>query len=333
VSFIYTPGTSLLLKGAGILLLMLLLAGCISDTSTPTARDQHTNTFVSGSPGVAGTSNQQITYSTLPQALLIRTFYGGGLTGSLSLSPEVSIYGNGTYILGTTQQGKLSSDALQQLLHTVVDTYGLLSMQQQQFADIQDQNATFLELNLDEKPMQFIYGSFGYQHESSETMKEYHQLGQALTAINNALTGPTYPYRSNQLALLVRRDFSPDLTQTIPTWSLSDFTLAQAADFECGSIPSDDTSQNPETGCLKYTIPDHAILLTSEQATTLEDQLHDQQQGVFSEQGDYYDVTLCPLLPDELADQQLAMFGSAQMTYVGVPLLEGPIPPTSTPTS
>jgi hypothetical protein len=311
-----------------LLLLSLLLTACLGSKEPA----PHTTTFVSGQPGAAGTPNQAITYSTLPQDVLIRTFTGGGLYGSLSLSPNVSIYGDGTYILGTTQEGQLGTDALQNLLHHLVDTYGLLDMQQRQFADIQDQNATYLELNLNGQQMEFMYGSFGNQQESALAMQEYHNLGLALTAINQALTGPTQPYHSQYMALLVRQDFSPNLSQSIPAWPITDFTLAQAAAFECGLIPQDTTSQNPETGCLKYTIPDNAILLTATQQATLVAQMPNQTQSDFSEDGLYYQVTLRPLLPDEIVSKELAMFGSAQQSYKGVPLLEGAVPPVPTPT-
>lgn len=312
----------------GLLLLTILLVGCLGDK--PPA--PHTNTFVSGLPGATGRPNQAITYNDQPQDVLIRTFTGGGFYGSLSLSPNLSIYGDGSYILGTTQQGQLDADTLQQLLHSLVDTDGLLNMQQQQFADIQDQNATYLALNLNGQHLEFMYGSFGNQHESAQAMQEYHNLGQALTTINNAITGPTQPYHSDKVALLVRQDFSPDLTQSIPAWPITDFTLAQAAAFECGLLPQDTTSQNPETGCLKYTVPSHAILLTTSQQAVLTAQMNGQQQADFSELGLYYQVILRPLLPDESVTKQLAMFGSAQESYSGVPLLEGTVPPVPTPT-
>jgi hypothetical protein len=132
--------------------------------------------------------------------------------------------------------------------------------------------------------------------------------------------------------LLVRQDFSPDLTQLPAIWPLADFTLAQAAVFECGLIPHDAVDQNQEAGCLKYTIPQHAILLTATQLTAIQQQLDTQQQGDFREGYAYYTVTLRQLLPDELPTGQLAMFGSAQESYLGVPLLQGSVPPIPTPT-
>lgn len=314
--------------------LLILLSACLGITSTTTTakHSTHTTSFVSSAPSNSGMGNQQITYNSNPQDVVIRTFYGGGQQGSLSLAPQVSIYGDGTYILGTSRQGKLRDTTLQDLLHKLVDMYGLLSMQQQQFADIQDQNATFLQLNLNGKHLQFMYGSFGNQQESTQAMSEYRNLGQALTDVNNTLTGPTQAYHAQHVALLVRQDFSPDLSQTISTWPLSDFTLAQAAVFECGLIPADQVGLNPETGCMKYTIPAHAILLTAAQLTTIEQQLNNQPQGDFTENGLYYTVTLRPLLPDELPLQQLAMFGSSQYNYVAVPLLQGNVPPVPTPT-
>src|SRR5689334_6209582 len=94
------------------LLLASILSSCDSDNN-----GQQTLTA----------ANQSISYSTKAQDVLIRTFYGGGLYGSFSLGPQVSVYGDGTYILGLDQQGKLSSDDLQNLLNTLLDTYGLLN--------------------------------------------------------------------------------------------------------------------------------------------------------------------------------------------------------------
>jgi hypothetical protein len=264
--------------------------------------------------------------------VLIRTFYGGGLYGSLEISPEISIYGNGTYILGADRQGMLSADILQQLLHTLAGTYGLLSMQRQQFADIQDQNATFLELTLNGKQREYIYGSFGNVQESQQDIDEYHRLNKALTAITEALKGPIRPYTSKSIALLARQTFSPDFSQNIPYWPLSDYTLAQAAVFVCGVLSPDNTSPNAETGCLKYLKPNNAILLTAAQLQTLQGDLNNQQEGTFTEGGLYYTIFLRPLLPDELPTKTLAMFGSDQFTYSGVPLLEGTVPPIPTPT-
>jgi hypothetical protein len=56
-------------------------------------------------------------------------------------------------------------------------------------------------------------------------------------------------------------------------------------------------------------------------------------QGDFTEQGLYYTVFLSPLLPDEVARKQLAMFGSDQEIFRGVPLLSGKVPPIPSPTA
>jgi hypothetical protein len=200
-------------------------------------------------------------------------------------------------------------------------------LHQQQFVDIQDQNATFLELALNGKQAEFIYGSFGNQPESTQAMDEYHRLEKALKALTEAVSGPTQPYTSTSIALLAHETFSPNLTKTIPEWSLPDFTLARVAVYECGLIPNDDTSRNAEIGCLNYTIPKNALLLTASQLKVIRAQLQGRQQGTFSEQGLYYAVFLRPLLPDELPHKMLAMFGSAQGGFQGVPLLEGKVPP------
>jgi hypothetical protein len=199
-------------------------------------------------------------------------------------------------------------------------------MHRQQFIDIRDQSATFLELTMNSKTTEFIYGSFGNIQESAQDMDEYNGLGKALKAINEALKGPTQAYSSTSVALLVRRTFSPDLSQDIPAWRQHDFTLAQAATFVCGVIPADDTSQNAETSCLKFVIPRNAILLTAAQVQAIQGQLKRAQQGTFIEQGLYYTVYLRPLLPDELPLKMLAMFGDNQATYSGVPLHTGPLP-------
>ncbi len=309
-----------------VLLLSVLFVACTTSPPSPNRSNQHTTS----SNITSSSSNRPITYSTNPQDVLIRTFYGGGLYGSLSFGPNISIYGDGTYILGIDRQGKLSTAALQQLLHTLVDTYGLLTLHQQQFADIQDQNATFLELALNGRQREFMYGSFGNQPESTQAMDEYSRLEKALKAITEALNGPTQPYTGTSVALLAHRTFSPNLTKTIPEWSLPDFTLTQAAIYECGLIPNDETSRNAEIGCLNYTIPKNALLLTKAQLKAIRAQLQGQQQGTFSEQGLYYAVFLRPLLPDELPHKTLAMFGSAQGGFRGVPLLEGKMPSVST---
>jgi hypothetical protein len=309
----------------------LLLSAC-ADLLSSTGQGSQTNPATTSFTSSSDASNQSITYSTRPQDVLVRTFYGGGLYGSLELAPDISVYGDGTYILGLDRQSKLGTDALQQLLHVLVDTYGLLNLKKQQFSDIQDQNATFLELALNGKHVEFEYGPFGTQSETAQDMDEYHRLGKALSAITEALKGPVRPYTGTAVALLARRNFSPDLSQQIPFWQLPDFTLEQAADFECGLLPQDQVSPNGETGCLKYVKPTHAILLTTAQIQTIKGQLGALQQATFVDQGLYYEITLRPLLPDELPQKTLAMFGSDQFSYSGVPLLIGVVPPVPTPT-
>ncbi len=316
---------------AGALLVVLILMSILltaSDTfkATGSARQKNITSLQSAS-GL-------ITYSSNAQDVLIRTFYGGGNLGVLNFSPEISIYGDGSYILGpglTMREGKLGSTALQQLLHTLVDTYGLLNFQQRQFYDVPDQNATFLQLMLNGKYYEFLYGQFGAVQESSQELDEYQRLGKVLTSITEALTGPTYPYTSNSMALLVHQDFSPDFSRDIPSWSFPDFTLNQLAIYECGSIPPDETGPNADTGCLSFTIPRNALLLSAKQLQQIRSVLNGQQQGEFEERGLYYTVILRPLLPDEVWQKTLAMLGSQQLSYVGVPLRVGPVPiPTPT---
>lgn len=306
-------------------LLCVLLTACSSPSTSSSANTGNHRSLAS--------NNGTITYSASPQAVLIRTFYGGGNLGSFEISPDISIYGDGSYILGPglqMRQGKLNTDSLQQLLHTLVDTDGLLQLNRQQFYDVPDQNATVLQLTLNGKFYEFLYGPFANLQESAQDIDEYHRLGNALTSITEAFTGPTSPYTSSSMALLVHQDFSPDLTQTIPTWSVKDFTLADVATYECGPTPQDINGPNASSGCLTLTVPRKALLLSQKQLQAIMPLLQNQQQGEFQEQGLYYRVTIRPLLPDELAEKMLAMFGSAELTYAGVPLMNGPVPEATT---
>jgi hypothetical protein len=302
-----------------------------------TACDSHANSSSSKSAKqtLSISSGSTITYNTRPQDLLIRTFYGGGKLGTFEISPEISIYGDGTYILGPglqMQEGRLQADTVQQLLNKLVDTYGLLKLNRQQFYDIPDQNATVLQLMLNDKEYMYLYGPFGNMQESAQDRSEYQRLGNALTSITGALIGPTRPYTSQQMVLLVHQTFSPDLSQSIPYWSFQDFTLYQLSAFECGLIPSDVTGPNADTGCLTYTVPHTALLLNTQQLQQLKALLHGQKQTVFLEKGAYYSVSLRPLLPDEIEQKAIAMFGSQELNYSGVTLSEGPVPiPTPTP--
>ncbi|MBE3559991.1 MAG: hypothetical protein IMW89_12300 [Ktedonobacteraceae bacterium] len=310
-----------------LLCVLLLLTACTG--SIPAENQSQAG---SQNSTINGPKNEPITYSTDSHDVLIRTFYGGGLYGSLSLGPQVSIYGDGTYILGLNRQGKLTTDALQQLLNTLVDTYGLLHLKRQQFSDIPDQNAAFLELYLNGKHSEFLYGAFVAQSASAQDMDEYQRLGKALTAITESLKGPVQPYHGTRYALLARQIFNPVHATPPYYWPLYDFTLDQVTAYECGALPPDDTSPNQESGCLKYTVPNQAVLLNDAQLQRLKPFLNNQLSGVFIEQGNYYEITLRPLLPDELVTKKLAMLGSAQSAYKDIPLHEGPLPPvTSTP--
>ena len=216
--------------------LLLLIASCSGLQGATPSSGSTNNTPHS----TLSTNNGVVTYDTSPQDVIIRTFYGGGNMGTLEMSPDISIYGDGTYILGPglqMREGKLSTDALQQLLHALVDTDGLLGFQRQQFYDIPDQNMTLLQLNLNGKNYTWYYGQFGSLQESSQDMDAYHRLGQALSTIIQSLPGPTHAYTSNNVVLLVHEDFSPNLTKTIPVWTLPDFTLDSVATYECGVTP------------------------------------------------------------------------------------------------
>jgi hypothetical protein len=296
---------------------MILLTACNDASSTPT---HHT---------ISSNSGSIITYNTRPQDVLIRTFYGGGKRGTLEMSPDISIYGDGTYILGPELQmreGKLQVDAVQQLLVKLVDTYGLTRLNRQQFYDISDQNATLLQLNLNDKAYEFLYGPFGNLQESAQDLNEYQRLGKALTSITDALSSPTYSYTGHEMALLAHQTFSPDLSQNIPTWDFQDFTLDQLVTYECGALPPDVNGPNAESGCLTFTVPRAAVLLNTQQLQQILKLLNGQDQGTFLENGLYYNVALRPLLPDELTQKMLAMFGSQELSYTGVHLDEGPVP-------
>jgi hypothetical protein len=308
---------------------MILFTACDSNTNTSSIHNAKQTLSTS--------SGSSITYSTRPQDVLIRTFHGGGKLGTFEMSPEISIYGDGTYILGPglqMQQGRLQVDALQQLLNKLVDTYGLLKLNKQQFYDIPDQNATVLQLMLNGKASTYLYGPFGNLPESAQDISEYQRLGKALTSITEALVGPTHKYTSQEMVLLVHQTFSPDLSQSIPNWHFQAFTLFQLATYECGLIPPDITGPNADTGCLTYTVPHTALMLNAQQLQEIKVLLHGQEQGVFLENGLYYSVILRPLLPDEPEQKMLAMFGSQELSYSGVSLVRGPVPiPTPTPTS
>ena len=228
------------------------------------------------------------------------------------------------------REGQMGSDALEQLLQTLVDTDGLLTFTTRQFYDIPDQNATFLQLTLNNTTYSFQYGPFGNLQESAQDMNAYHRLGAALSSITNAVNGPTHPYTGSQAALLVHQDFNPDPSQTIPSWSLPDFNLYNLNIYECGPPEVGPTGPNADTGCLTYTVPQNALLLNQQQQQAIHSQLKGHQQGVFYDLGNYYSVTLRPLLPDEAAQKMLAMLGSAELDYAGVPLQAGPVP-TATP--
>jgi hypothetical protein len=310
-------------------IIIVLFTACESNANTSTTNGAKQTLSIS--------SGSTITYNIRPQDVLIRTFYGGGKLGTFEISPEISIYGDGTYILGPglqMQEGRLQAAALQQLLNKLVDTYGLLKLNKQQFYDIPDQNATILQLMLNDKEYTYLYGPFGNMQASAQDRSEYQRLGNALTSITEALVGPTHPYTNQQMVLLVHQTFSPDLSQSIPNWSFQDFTLFQLSTFECGLIPPDITGPNADTGCLTYTVPHTALLLNTHQLQQMKRLLHGQQQAIFQENGVYYSVTLRPLLPDEMQQKTLAMFGSQELNYVGVTLSKGPVPiPTPTPTS
>lgn len=279
-------------------------------------------------------SGSAFTYSARSTDVLVRLFYGGGKVGKLELTPEISLYGDGTFITGPglqPRQGAISNDTLQSLLHTLTSTDNLLQLPRQVFRDIPDQNAVLLQVMLNDKQYQFIYGPFGHLQESSQDMHAYRQLGNAITTIHQRLNHTTRAYTSQESALLVyqtfRADFSWQQNQVIPRWPLtSTLNLSHAAIYECGAIPQDITSPNKDIGCLNYTVPQRAILLDPQNTRVVSNVLHGQQQSMFLEGGNYYVVMLRPLLPDEITQQRLAMYGSNTQDYTPIPLKSGPIP-------
>jgi hypothetical protein len=311
---------------ASLCVVALLFPACDTSQSTAPKAQSHT---------ISTNNGATISYNSDAQDMLMRTIYGGGRLGTLELSPEISVYGDGSYILGpglAMQEGQLTTPALDRLLRALVDTDGLLAFSQQQFYDIPDQNATFLQLNIDQRSYTFEYGPFGNLSESAQQIDEYHRLGSALTSIRNALSGPLTPYKGASASLLAHQDFSPDLTQVIPAWTLPDIDLANLAIFECGVIPPDQTGPNADTGCLTYTVPRAALVLTALQQQSVLSLLQGQETGVVIAGGLYYSISLRTLLPDELQSGMLAMLGSDEPTYAGVPLSEGPVPtPVPTP--
>lgn len=312
---------------AGLLLLLVVLLAACDWGQSSNHRTVQTD------------SGGTISYSTLPQDVLVRLFSGGGKVGRLELSPEISIYGDGSFITGPglrLQQGSLDADQLQSLLHTLTSTDNLLQLHQQVFADVPDQNVTLLQLALNGKMYQFTYGPFGNLQENTVQMHDYQQLGNAIGAVRSALHGPEYPYTSSHMALLVSQTFRIDLAvdqiQSIPIWPIDDIVLANAALYECGSIPVDLTGPNADNGCLNYTIPQAAYLPGQRHTLAIENALKGQPEGLFIEESNYYMVILRPLLPDELGRLQLAMYGSNSQSYTPVPLTSGAIPvPTVTP--
>src|SRR2546423_6360881 len=113
------PGTFVMLC-----LLAALITACGSSSDTTSSSKSGKNTQV------LPTNNGTITYSSNASDVIVRTFYGGGNFGTLAFSPEISIYGDGTYILGPgiqIRQRQLDTESIQQLLDTLGGTGGLLA--------------------------------------------------------------------------------------------------------------------------------------------------------------------------------------------------------------
>jgi hypothetical protein len=308
-------------------LLALMLTGC--NSSPPPSSNRTT-------PHATLAANDgPITYSASPGDVLIRTFYGGGNLGTLDYSPVISIYGDGTFILGPglqMRQGKLAANALQQLLRSLVDGDALLHLGQQVFYDVPDQNATILQISLNNKRYEFVHGPYGALGESAQAMNDYRRLGRAITSITEAIQGPTAAYNSKAMALLVHQDFSPDLAQSVLTWNLRNFTLNQLAAYECGVVPPDQTGPNGDTGCLTFTKPRYAYLPDGQELQRIKTLLKGNLQGEFVENNVYYRVALRPLLPDELLQKVVAMLGNQELSSTGVTLYSGSVPqPSATP--
>src|ERR1700730_6962882 len=95
--------TSDLLLMISIVLLGVGLLSCASTTNTPATKNSSTSK-PHPTRSISGPANQPVTYSTDAQDVLIRTFYGGGHAGALAFAPQISIYGDGGYILGVDQR-------------------------------------------------------------------------------------------------------------------------------------------------------------------------------------------------------------------------------------
>src|SRR6201999_1043356 len=81
-------------------------------------------------------SGVTITYNADSQDVLLRLFSGGGKVGTLEFTPEITIYGDGTFIIGPglqPQKGSLSNDQLQSLLRTLIGTDNILQLPRQNF--------------------------------------------------------------------------------------------------------------------------------------------------------------------------------------------------------
>jgi len=310
-------------------LMSLFLLACDSGNSVQSTHRQMVQTD----------TGDTISYSTQPQDVLARIFFGGGKVGTLQLTPEISIYGDGSFITGPGLQlrkGSLSSEALQKLLQNLTNTNHLLKLHRQIFNDIPNQNVTLLQVVLNNKNYQFLYGAFSNLQESDQDMQEYKQLGAAISTIRNGLTGPTTTYTSQNKALLVyatsRADFTEVESSSIPQWTLSGISLANTAAYECGLIQPDPNNPrtNLDNGCLTYVIPLAVFQPAQQDLRPINQLLRGQQQSMFRENDGYYVVMLRQLLPDEIAHQQLAMYGSDTQDYLPVPLKKGPVPVPTT---
>src|SRR5947207_4409095 len=102
-------------------IIIILFTACDSSANTPSINNAKQTLSTS--------SGSTVTYNTRPQDVLIRTFYGGGKLGTFEMSPEISIYGDETFILGPglqIKQGRLQAVARQHLVHNLLDRNGFL---------------------------------------------------------------------------------------------------------------------------------------------------------------------------------------------------------------
>lgn len=258
-----------------------------------------------GTPSVDHRTN--IAHGTSPQDVLIRKIYNGGIYGSFQLGPDLSIYGDGTVIEGTTTSGKFSSTELDTLLDTLVNTSHVFTIPPVTRGSSNDNNFTNLELNFNGSQTTLGEDNGGPTPGQSDQVTQK-RVADVFNVIDKAVARiKTHPYQSSRLVLLARQ-LIPGETTSEQHWPITDFTLARASTVVCGPPPSSDESYSAK--CLKYLAPHAAILLTPSQSAILLPLVDTHLQGIFQEQGFSSIVMLRSLLPDEDMTKGVLLSGS-----------------------